>query len=313
MKAEETHRRPVPLNIADEHRIGAPLFHAAWLFAVGIVIAHYCWLRPAWMLIAFGPTAVLCGIAALRAQRIIWIPLGVLWCLMGAWCAEMQPEPAPEPKLAILSDGLTRTIEGTVIDAGPVREEPATEVSYAPEDGPSQRIDVRISSLEVVSDIEDIQQSESGIVRMTVHWPGGGPVPTGFGCGQTIRADARLMLPDVYHDPGAWNYRNYLLEQGITATGTLKADRVNMLEAWGVKTLACRISGWQHAASTKLLGLPHSMDRVPAALRLSDDDAIMLAAMVTGDRTYLTHSLPPDLNALAPSICLSSPGCTLAS
>jgi competence protein ComEC len=33
------------------------------------------------------------------------------------------------------------------------------------------------------------------------------------------------------------------------------------------------------------------MRRLPAALRLTQDDAIMLAAMVTGDRTYLTHSL----------------------
>jgi competence protein ComEC len=33
------------------------------------------------------------------------------------------------------------------------------------------------------------------------------------------------------------------------------------------------------------------MHRLPAPLRLTQDDAIMLAAMVTGDRTYLTHSL----------------------
>ena len=33
------------------------------------------------------------------------------------------------------------------------------------------------------------------------------------------------------------------------------------------------------------------MRRLPAPLRLTPDDAIMLAAMVTGDRTYLTHSL----------------------
>ena len=33
------------------------------------------------------------------------------------------------------------------------------------------------------------------------------------------------------------------------------------------------------------------MRRLPAPLRLSQDDAIMLAAMVTGDRTFLTHSL----------------------
>ncbi len=33
------------------------------------------------------------------------------------------------------------------------------------------------------------------------------------------------------------------------------------------------------------------MRKLPAPLRLSEDDAIMLAAMVAGDRTYLTHTL----------------------
>ena len=33
------------------------------------------------------------------------------------------------------------------------------------------------------------------------------------------------------------------------------------------------------------------MRKLPAFLRLSEDDAVMLAAMVAGDRTYLTHSL----------------------
>jgi len=99
------------------------------------------------------------------------------------------------------------------------------------------------------------------------------------------------MLPDVYHDPGAWSYRDYLLDQGITATATVKADRAMIVDTSGAKALECRISGWQHAASARLRAIPRSMDRVPAALRLSDDDAIMLAAMVTGDRTFLTHSL----------------------
>jgi competence protein ComEC len=51
------------------------------------------------------------------------------------------------------------------------------------------------------------------------------------------------------------------------------------------------VSGLQHTTSDRLLALPTAMRRLPAPLRLSDDDAIMLAAMVTGDRTYLTHSL----------------------
>ena len=33
------------------------------------------------------------------------------------------------------------------------------------------------------------------------------------------------------------------------------------------------------------------MRNMPALLRLSQDDAVMLAAMTTGDRTYLTHTL----------------------
>ncbi len=39
------------------------------------------------------------------------------------------------------------------------------------------------------------------------------------------------------------------------------------------------------------MALPAIMQRMPSALRLSGDDAIMLSAMITGDRTYLTHSL----------------------
>ena len=51
------------------------------------------------------------------------------------------------------------------------------------------------------------------------------------------------------------------------------------------------MSGWQHASTTRLLALPAAMRNLPAPLRLSEDDAVMLAAMVAGDRTYLTHAL----------------------
>ena len=47
----------------------------------------------------------------------------------------------------------------------------------------------------------------------------------------------------------------------------------------------------QHASSQRLMALPAAMLALPPALRLSENDAMMLAAMITGDRTYLTHSL----------------------
>src|ERR1035438_1903835 len=72
-----------------------PLFHAAWLFAAGIAATHWLWMRPSLVLIAMALTAGLCGLAALRAQRMVGLPLAVLWGLLGAWCAWMEPHPAP--------------------------------------------------------------------------------------------------------------------------------------------------------------------------------------------------------------------------
>lgn len=267
---------------------GVPLFHAACLFALGILIAHWVWLRPGYLLIAFCPIAALCAIAAFRAQRVAWLGLGTLFCLLGAWCAEMEPQPAPEPAIATLSDGLMRTIEGTITDSGSVRsetDEDATSSTF------TQRIDVRLASIEVVDDEEDHQAAVPGAVRLTVRWPDRRSLPAGFGCGERIRADARLMRPQVYRDPGAWNRSDYLLKQGITSTATVNVDRVTVIGAEGDHSFRCRMSDWQHAASAKILTLPAAMHNLPKPLRIGNDDAVMLAAMVSGDRTYLTHSM----------------------
>src|ERR1035437_9487982 len=83
-----------------------PLFHAAWLFAIGIAVTHFLYLRPSLILVALALTAVLCGVAAFCAQRFAWLPLAALWLVVGAWCAWVEPHPAPAPALAALSDGL---------------------------------------------------------------------------------------------------------------------------------------------------------------------------------------------------------------
>jgi competence protein ComEC len=290
MEAEPSNFGPTTLRLAATG-VGIPLFDAAWLFALGVVVADFIWLRPAYLLIALVPVAILCGVAALRAQRIAWLPLAALWCLLGAWCAEMQPQPAPAPALAELSDGLIRTVEGTITDAGPVRGEVEQNVDEAQNTAPTQRLDVRIASVEVVTDDEDAQAAMPGGVRLTVRWPDGQRNIAGFHCGERIRSDARLMQPEVYRDPGAWSRRDYLLDQGITSTATVNVDRVEVLGAAHERSLVCRISAWQRAASARILALPAAMRKMPTPLRLSEDDAIMLAAMVTGDRTYLTHAL----------------------
>jgi competence protein ComEC len=289
----------------------APLFHAAWLFAAGIAVTHWVWLRPGMVLVALTTVAVLCGVAALRAQRIAWLPVATLWCLLGAWCALMEPQPAPAPALASLSDGLLRSVEGTVMDAGAVRGETEQNLNDEPEDRapapqPTQRIDLRVSSLEMVTDTEDTQAQIAGGVRLTVRWPEGtatqaaplpnqatSPTAQPFRCGDRIRAAVRLLLSETYHDPGVWSREDYLLDQGITSTASVAIERVERIGQSGSAGtfLTCRVNALQHATTTRLLALPAAMRRLPAPLRLTPEDAVMLAAMVAGDRTYLTHSL----------------------
>lgn len=268
-----------------------PLFHAAWLFALGIALARVLWLRPSFVLVAILPLALLCGVAAFRAQRIVWLALAVLWCLLGTWCAEMEPQPSPSQDILALSDGLLRTVEATVVDAAPVRVEDADDSNSAASEAPSQRVDLRVSSIERVTDSDDRQIEAQGGVRITIHWPlTSQTARQPMLCGDLVRVVVRLLPPEQYRDPGAWSRRDYLLDQRITATGSMNSDAVERLGSSG-QTAHCRIAALQHATSARLLALPKAMQWLPAALRLSENDAVMLAAMTTGDRTFLTPAL----------------------
>ncbi len=148
-----------------------------------------------------------------------------------------------------------------------------------------------------MTDAGDAQKVAAGAVRLTIRWPEANALHspeqaiTPFYCGDRIRAVARLLPPETYHDPGAWSRAAYLLDQGITSTASVNIERVERSGTSSEASLACRIGSWQRASSGRLLALPAAMHGLPAALRLTQQDAIMLAAMVTGDRTYLSHSL----------------------
>jgi len=285
-----------PISVRSAAGLGAvPLFHAAWLFALGIVMASRIWLRPTLTLVAMALVAVLCMISARcggREQGVRWIPFAVLWILLGAWCAEVEPHPAPVPALSSLTDGLVRVVEGTVTDAGPVRRQLEEDLDEPSTVAPMQSIDVRVASLERVNDLEDVQVPVDGGVRLTVRWPLGADAgKQAFQCGDRIRASVRLIPPEEYHDGGVWSRADYLLDAGISATATVAVERVERLGPSQESLLWCRLSGWQHATTARLLTLPAAMHGFPAALRLSMNDAIMLAAMVAGDRTYLSSDL----------------------
>lgn len=268
-----------------------PLFHAAWLFALGIGTTHFVWLRPGYVLVAVLLLILIGCVAGFKALRIAWAPLALLWCLLGAWSAEMQPQPAPSQRILSLSDNLLRTVKGEVIAAGPVDTRDVVEAGVGEAEGPTQRIDLKVASIEQVTDDVDEQTPVGGTLRVTVRWPQGSQNIPSFQCGELLRLDARLLPPSVYRDPGVWSRRDYLLDQGISASSTVQVNQVIVEGAVKRPLWPCRIAALQHMLSIRMMSLPASMQSLPRLLRLSQDDAVMLATMTTGDRTFLSHNL----------------------
>ncbi len=266
----------------------APFFHAAWLFAAGILLAHWLWWRPGWLLIALPFLVLLFAASWWRAQRMMIPVLALFTCLLGALSTELEPQPAPSAVIANFSDGLRRTVEGTVMDTGPVRGQTSAEDEVSAQF--TQRVDLQVASIEEATDAGDRLIPAQGGIRLVVHWPRNSPLHA-FYCGERIHLDLQLQQPDDYHDPGVWSRSEALLDQGITSVGQADAANVQTLGYDRRAPLRCKLNALQHTLSARLQLLPARMAGLPLFFRLGSADTSMLAAMVAGDRSYLTHPL----------------------
>lgn len=269
----------------------APFFHAAWLFAAGILLAHWLWWRPGWLLIALLLLVLLFLLALWRARRMMLPLLAVIACLLGALSAELEPQPAPSAAIANFSDGLLRTVEGTVVSAGPMREQPALNDEESQSSATSQRVDLQLATIEDATDSDDRQIPVHGGIRIMVRWPKDAPTQE-LRCGERVRVALQLEEADDFHDPDVWSRRTALLNQGITSLGRADASAVERLGIdRSAVTFTCRLAAMQHTLGARLQGLPARMQTYPSLVRLNSADTSMLAAMVAGDRSYLTNSL----------------------
>lgn len=210
-----------------------PLFHAAWLFAVGIALAHWVWLRPSLVLTTLALMSTLCGFSAIRVQRIMWVPLAVGWCLLGAWCGLMEQRPATAAEVASLSDGLMRRLEGTIVDVAPIRKQTVQNVNddhasdMQTETELSQLVDVELSNLEEATDTDDRQLPLTGKVRLTVRWPVGA---TAGMAAQTF--DVQVLAPTPDYKPGADPANNDSLVMHISYRALHCCLKVTLRQMW---------------------------------------------------------------------------------
>lgn len=126
-------------------------------------------------------------------------------------------------------------------------------------------------------------------------------------CGDVVEAPMRLRVPERYRDPGAWQYADYLLGQGLGTRASVRASKVRLLDSSVAQTgerltlwekadvaaqMQCRIFAAQSWASERMLRYVRSRTNrgLPRVLRLSVDDAGMLNAMLFGDRAGLNKT-----------------------
>ena len=285
-----------------------PLLVAALCFALGIVLARQ-WQPPIFLLLCL---SLLIGLAlfGLRARAIASVvALAGAWIVAGLWCAEIQPGRPTQHALLAYADGLSRTVRGHVVrvrklppftresdgDADPTVW---NEESYAGrgqiDRGQDQTIsvDLAVDAVEEVTPDNTWMAPADGGVRVTIVG-----AASDLHCGDTLEAPLRMKAPERYRDPGAWQYADYLLDQGIGTHANVKAAKLTVFSQsgsrWTRASAQCGLYAAQSWAAERLVHYVHSRaNRVlPAVMRLSPDDAGMLNAMLFGDRTQLSHSL----------------------
>jgi competence protein ComEC len=289
-----------------------PLFSTALLYLCGISLAHLVYLRPGPVLLSLFAFAAVVLWSVMHAPRIVWLPMALLWIGLGIWSAAMEPQPVPSaPLVQFASDGLLRTIIGTISAAEPLHNELADrntdyDTTTDPTETPSthdslrQEIDLDVSAVEVIRDemdrMESLPHGPATHVRVQLLWPHGVEARE-LECGDQIQAVVRLERPEIFRDPGVWDRAAYLETQQISATATLHAvaldGGVPRLQWIGTaqRTPACLLSSLRKTINSRLQNLPVATSRLPYWVRVTPADAAMLTALLTGDRIWLTRSL----------------------
>jgi len=272
---------------------------AAICFAAGELVALR-WQPPALLIAALVLIFALACCSVRRKLSIAAVPVLALWVAVGCICARIEQPVFHQSKLASYADGLSRTVRGRVVrvrelvpdnsvpDQQPNQPWALGPGEWEPMNGmPVRSVDLQVDEVEDVTPDVSTMDPVPGGIRVTLM--DAAPILT---CGDVIEIPLRLRLPDVYRDPGAWSYSDYLLSQNIGAIASAHTQRLQIVGHTSAKW-SCGLAAAQGWASGRLHALSSSeaTPSFPAWLRLSQNDAAMLSAMLVGDRTQLNGQL----------------------
>jgi competence protein ComEC len=286
---------------------GQPLLIAAFFFSAGILYARltnfHNWRPANWLL--FAAMALLLGACYWLERRAIAGRIVVLLSLMmlGALTYELKTS-TPTPAAPSDIFNVPVEITGHVVRSELPAVQSSTDASgwWNKSEG-RQSLDfeteeitreastrkVRLGvRLNVYSsfDSSDEESNETDSAGNLLE----------FRYGQRLKFPTRLREPRNFNNPGAWDYRGYLAQQGIIALASAKADEVKVEPGftgtrWGRWRNEVRRSLVEH-----MLGLssPDQKGTLARWFTISREDAGLLAAMILGDRSLLHRNTKAD-------------------
>ena len=279
-----TRRSHIPFRVHT-----APLLLAAACFAGGILLAHLHPFLPGLLGVALLLSLFVGAAVNLYAPRLTWSVTALVYVQLGIFCFSAAPGVDPQAEFAFLADGTSRSIEGEIVGVGPLRSvAAASPFSTKIREERTQQIDLRLQNISGAA----VSSGSHAAVRVTLY----APVDAVFlvlRCGERLRGHLAMHTQERFLDPGVWDTTAYLHAQGIGALASAHAQDLVPISFSHRGHLGCWIRTLQQSASARLNSFAIGPDAhsVRKFFLLDQEDAAMLAAMLTGDRTYLRHRL----------------------
>jgi competence protein ComEC len=271
----------------------APALLPALAFAVGAAYGLNRWLTPAWLLIGLPLLAMLVILAAHRAPGALLPALAGLFAVLGCFVALVQPPINPQSQLNQLAheayNGHPVYVTGTVTRLEAPHDSIYTEFfQHTSRLEHEQRVDLHLASfIDPAAASGGRGQQLSGGLRLTLYTGASQSLPA-LQCGSTVKVRVVLRAESRYRDPGVWDASAYMRTQEVGALGSAAANQLTLLQQ-APASFACRLHQLQTTASQRVqsLGALPLAPRLPTFLRLTQQDATILTAMLTGDRSAL--------------------------
>ena len=260
---------------------------AAVAYALGITVGVYAW-RPAswWVLATIAFISAGCWFATRRSWFSWALALGVLFVL-GALHIQVRPRTSHfDPGIQAYADRQELQIIAHVTHDGRIQSETGElrqildieteEINTAAGQRIAMHSGIRLSIYAPLSNHARFQDAGDA-----ASWNAPAIMPA-YHYGERLRVVAKLRVPRNFRNPGAFDYRGYLEDRGISALGSAKLENVELLQGFAgnrLELLRSRLHG-------RVIAKVHELWPVR--------EAALIDAMVIGEDAFIDRDTRTD-------------------